>query len=65
MYVLIHIQVFSLTFPQILFDNKTSCVERVHQRASIVDPLTGNDKWTELLKNENIKQNAEVFNLFT
>lgn len=65
MYVLIHIQVFSLTFPQVFFDNKTSCEERVHQRASIVDPLTGNDQWTELFKIENIKQNAEVFNLFT
>lgn len=66
MYVLMHFKDFSLSFPQVLFDNiLTSCEEKVHQRASIVDPSTGNDKWIELLKNEKIKQNAQVFSLHT
>lgn len=56
---------FSLFFPQVLFDDITSCEERIHQRASIVDPSTGDDKWIDLFRNENIKKNAQVFNLHT
>lgn len=56
---------FSLSFPQVLFDDITSCEEKIHQRASIVDPSTGDDKWIDLFKNENIKKNAQVFNLHT
>ncbi|XP_052689084.1 uncharacterized protein LOC128167412 isoform X5 [Crassostrea angulata] len=44
---------------KVLFDDITSCEERIHQRASIVDPSTGDDKWIDLFKNENIKKNAQ------
>lgn len=30
-----------------------------------MDPSTGDDKWIDLFKNENIKKNAQVFNLHT
>uniref|UniRef100_K1RYI4 Uncharacterized protein n=1 Tax=Magallana gigas TaxID=29159 RepID=K1RYI4_MAGGI len=44
---------------KVLFDDITSCEEKIHQRASIVDPSTGDDKWIDLFKNENIKKNAQ------
>ncbi|XP_065922957.1 uncharacterized protein [Magallana gigas] len=47
------------TGKDVLFDDITSCEEKIHQRASIVDPSTGDDKWIDLFKNENIKKNAQ------